>query len=69
MDDLKATVLALEAVIIALARANPEKAKANEAFIQVYTEMVRTANKTDSNHPGLGRKLAAECNRLGINIK
>lgn len=68
MDDLTAKVLALEALVLALARSHPYKQRLKDDFSQMFTSIVQATNKSDADHPGLGKKLAAECNRLGMSI-
>lgn len=70
MDELKAKLLALEAVVIALARSSPEKSEVFAEFTNISNNMIKTlSSKATKEHPDLGRKFAAECERISMVIR
>jgi hypothetical protein len=68
MNDLTANVLALEALVLALVKTHPDTNKLKFEFAQMYQPVVKDVNQTDADHPGLGKKLMAECSRLAHRI-
>lgn len=68
MNDLSAKVLALESLVLALVKTHPDKNALKFQFSQMYAPIVQATNKADANHPGLGKQLMSECNRLAASI-
>ena len=69
MNDITVKVLILEAAVLALARTHPDRDKLFHAYAQIFPDMARALNKTDSDHSGLGKQFAAKANAFGLRLK